>query len=256
MNTYDVSPICKDVAENIHFYMSPRSAKPGVSSPAATRHSCAASCIAIEAAALRCYWAFLATSMPSVLETGAAVDLPAALPSGGRTRLGAWYQLLPIVDMSEKKDQEYFSDGLSEELIDLLSQVGQLHVPARTSSFSFKDKSATIGEIAKVLSVGHVLEGSVRRSGSHLRVTAQLVRADTGYHVWSETFDRSSSDIFALQDEIANAVVAALKIKLLPQQQPANQHRTENLEAYNEYLLGRELHDRDTSDASREAVAA
>jgi TolB-like protein/DNA-binding winged helix-turn-helix (wHTH) protein len=164
--------------------------------------------------------------------------------------------VLPFVDLSEKKDQEYFSDGLSEELIDLLSQVEQLHVPARTSSFSFKGKPATIGEIAKVLSVGHVLEGSVRRSGSHLRVTAQLVRADTGFHVWSQTFDRGSSDIFELQDEIANAVVAALKIKLLPQQQPASQHRTENLEAYNDYLLGRELHGRDTSEASRESIAA
>jgi TolB-like protein len=111
--------------------------------------------------------------------------------------------VLPFVDMSEKKDQEYFSDGLSEELIDMLAKVPELRVPARTSSFYFKGKQATIADIAKALGVAHVLEGSVRKSGNTLRVTAQLIRVDNGYHLWSETYDRKLEDIFKVQDEIA-----------------------------------------------------
>jgi adenylate cyclase len=122
--------------------------------------------------------------------------------------------VLPFVDMSEKKDQEYFSDGLSEELIDMLTKVPDLRVPARTSSFYFKGKQATIADIAKALGVTHVLEGSVRMSGRILRITAQLIRADTGFHVWSTTYDRQLDDIFKIQDEIASAVVSALKISL------------------------------------------
>jgi TolB-like protein len=95
--------------------------------------------------------------------------------------------VLPFVDMSEKKDQEYFADGMAEEILDLLSRVPELHVPARTSSFYFKGRQATIADIAKVLNVANVLEGSVRRSGNTLRITVQLVRADNGYHLWSET---------------------------------------------------------------------
>jgi adenylate cyclase len=123
--------------------------------------------------------------------------------------------VLPFLDMSEKKDQEYFSDGLSEELIDLLTKIPGLHVPARTSSFYFKGKSEDIPTIAKRLLVAHVIEGSVRKSGNRLRVTAQLVRADNGYHLWSETYDRTLDDIFKVQDEIAGAVVKALKVSLL-----------------------------------------
>jgi TolB-like protein/cytochrome c-type biogenesis protein CcmH/NrfG len=148
--------------------------------------------------------------------------------------------VLPFSDMSEKKDQEYFSDGLSEELIDMLSRISALHVPARTSSFYFKGKQTTIADIAKVLGVAHVLEGSVRRSGNTLRVTAQLIRTDTGFHMWSETYDRQLDDVFKVQDEIAAAVVAALKLKLLAGS-TANDHGTANSEAYNEYLIGRHL---------------
>jgi TolB-like protein len=104
--------------------------------------------------------------------------------------------VLPFVDMSEKKDQEYFSDGLSEELIDMLTKVSDLRVPARTSSFYFKGKSEDDPTIAKRLLVAHVLEGSVRKSGDHMRITVQLVRADNGYHVWSQTYDRKVDDIF------------------------------------------------------------
>jgi serine/threonine protein kinase/TolB-like protein/Flp pilus assembly protein TadD len=143
--------------------------------------------------------------------------------------------VLPFLDMSEHKDQEYFSDGLSEELIDMLTKIPELRVPARTSSFYFKGKQATITDIAKALGVAHVLEGSVRKSGNTLRVTAQLIRVDNGYHVWSDTYDRKLEDIFKVQDEIANAVVTALRVHLLPIQQTSAQEelRTANIEEYN-----------------------
>jgi TolB-like protein/Flp pilus assembly protein TadD len=148
--------------------------------------------------------------------------------------------VLPFVDMSEKKDQEYFSDGLSEELIDMLTKVSDLRVPARTSSFYFKGKQATIADIAKALSVSHVLEGSVRKSGKTLRITAQLIRVDNGYHVWSETYDRKLDDIFKVQDEIAGAVVAALKVSLLESGAP-RRAPTSNMEAYTLYLQARAI---------------
>lgn len=122
--------------------------------------------------------------------------------------------VLPFLDMSEKHDQEYFSDGLAEELIDSLTRIPALRVPARTSSFSFKGKQATVGEIGRALGVTHVLEGSVRKSGEHLRITAQLVRADNGFHLWSQTYDREERDVFAVQDDIAHAVAEQLKITL------------------------------------------
>ncbi len=127
--------------------------------------------------------------------------------------------------MSEKHDQEYFSDGLSEELIDMLTRIPDLRVPARTSSFYFKGKSEDVQTIAKRLLVAHVIEGSVRKSGNRLRVTAQLVRADNGYHLWSETYDRTVNDIFKVQDEIARAVVKALKISLLAWREPGRRPR-------------------------------
>jgi TolB-like protein len=123
--------------------------------------------------------------------------------------------ILPFVDLSERKDQEYFSDGLSEDLIDQLTNAPDLVMPARTSSFYSKGKQTTIANIARTLSVANVLEGSVRKTGTHLRISAQFIRADNGYHVWSETFDRNVDDIFKVQDEIAAAVVKALKVSLL-----------------------------------------
>jgi TolB-like protein len=164
--------------------------------------------------------------------------------------------VLPFMDMSEKKDQEYFSDGLSEELIDLLSRLTDLRVPARTSSFFFKGKSDDVAAIAQRLRVAHVLEGSVRKAGDTIRVTAQLIRADNGYHVWSETYDRDLKDVFAVQDEIAGAVVAALKLKLAPGEQATNAHRTSNPEAYNQYLLGRQFSQRATPEFNRRALQA
>ena len=148
--------------------------------------------------------------------------------------------VLPFVDMSKSKDQEYFSDGLAEELLDMLSQVPELKVPARTSSFYFKGKQATIGEIATALNVAHVLEGSVRKEGHTIRVTVQLIRADNGYHLWSHTYDRDMEDVFKVQDEIAAAVVEALKVQLQPAQRVASR-RTSDKAAYDQYLLGRQF---------------
>jgi len=162
--------------------------------------------------------------------------------------------VLPFADMSEKKDQEYFSDGLSEELIGLLSKVPELKVPARTSSFYFKGKQATIADIARTLGVAYVLEGSVRRSGNTLRITAQLIRADNGYEMWSESFDRKLDDIFRVQDEISSAVVKALKLSLLggamPKAKPIS-----NREAYDLFLQARSLHYRGTYDDVKKAIA-
>jgi TolB-like protein len=146
--------------------------------------------------------------------------------------------VLPFLDMSEKKDQEYFSDGLSEELIDMLTKVPELRVPALTSSFYFKGKRVTISDIAKALSVANVLEGSVRKSGNHLRVTAQLVRADTGYYLWSETYERQLDDLFKVQDEIAGAVVKALKISLMGGSLPESMG-TRNVAAHDLFLQSR-----------------
>jgi TolB-like protein len=162
--------------------------------------------------------------------------------------------VLPFVDMSEKKDQEYFSDGLAEELLDLLSQVPDLRVPARTSSFYFKGRTDDVVTIARKLRVAHLLEGSVRRAGNRIRVTAQLIRADSGYHLWSKTYDRDAQDIFQVQDEIANAVVSALKAQLLPAEALANHHHTDNAEAFSAYLMGNKLREADTTDSNRQAL--
>jgi TolB-like protein/Tfp pilus assembly protein PilF len=153
--------------------------------------------------------------------------------------------VLPFADLSERHDQEYFSDGMTEEIIDLLSKIPDLRVPARTSSFYFKGKSEDIPTIARRLTVEHVLEGSVRKSGNHLRITAQLVRADTGYHVWSETFDRELDDVFKVQDEIAGAVVKALKVSLIEGAKPRATPTT-NTEAYTLYLQARAIETRAT----------
>jgi serine/threonine protein kinase/TolB-like protein/Tfp pilus assembly protein PilF len=163
--------------------------------------------------------------------------------------------VLPFLDMSEKKDQGYFSDGLSEELISSLAQVKDLQVIARTSSFHFRDKQAAIAEIAQTLGVAHVLEGSVRRAGDTVRVTAQLIRADTEQPLWSQTYDRDVKDIFQVQDDIAVAVVAALKLKLLPTP-VADPHRSDSPQAYNQYLLARQFGRRGNLEDIQKAVAA
>ncbi len=147
--------------------------------------------------------------------------------------------VLPFVNMSGDKENEYFSDGLSEELLNVLSKIGELKVAARTSSFHFKGQTGDIAEIARKLGVASILEGSVRQSGLKVRITAQLINAADGYHLWSETFDRELDDIFAVQDEIAASVAEALKVKLLG----ADGGRlsvggTTNAEAFQAYLQG------------------
>jgi TolB-like protein/cytochrome c-type biogenesis protein CcmH/NrfG len=153
--------------------------------------------------------------------------------------------VLPFADLSDARDQEYLSDGLSEELIDLLARVPDLRVPARTSSFYFKGKSEPLATIARTLGVANVLEGSVRKDGNQLRVTAQLTRADSGEHLWSATYDRELKDVFKVQDEIAAAVVGALKLKPAPAQSAGQAYGTTNTEAYTQYLLGRQLYFRE-----------
>src|SRR5262249_37817753 len=142
--------------------------------------------------------------------------------------------------------------GLAEELIDVLARIPELRVPARTSSFAFKGKSTTISEIGRTLGVTHVLEGSVRKSGEHLRIGAQLVRADTGFHLWTQTYDRDVHDIFAVQEEIAQAVSEQLKLALLGS--PAQPARTVSSEAHNAYLQARYLMARDRPDDLERAL--
>jgi adenylate cyclase len=161
--------------------------------------------------------------------------------------------VLPFVNMSDDKSNEYFSDGLSEELIGLLTKIPELKVPARTSSFYFKGKQATIAEIAKALGVAHVLEGSVRKSGDTLRITAQLIRADDGYDMWSQTYDRKLDDIFKVQDEISAAVVKALKLTLLEGGMPKAKP-VANQEAYALFLQSRSLHYRGTYADVQKAI--
>ncbi len=159
--------------------------------------------------------------------------------------------VLPFVDMSEAKDQEYFCDGISEEILDALAKVQGLRVVARTSSFSFKGKNADVGEIAQKLNVQNVLEGSLRREGNRVRITAQLVDAHNGFHVWSDTFERELQGVFAVQDEITRSIVDALKIKLAvapPARAP------QNTAAYDLYLQGLYLSNKSDEESLRKSL--
>ena len=157
--------------------------------------------------------------------------------------------VLPFTDLSQQRDQEYFCDGLAEELINALSKVKGLRVASHTSSFRFRGQAGDIRDIATRLDVTHVLEGSVRRAGDHLRVTAQLISAADGYHLWSDRYDRELKDIFAVQDGISQAVVSALQQKLGRTAGYQVTHATENPEAYDLYLKGRHHWNRWRTDA-------
>jgi len=162
-------------------------------------------------------------------------DLPPGEPS---------IAVLPFTDMSPEQDQAYFSDGISEELLNVLVGVKGLKVASRTSSFAYKGSQESLAEIASELKVDHVLEGSVRKAGNRVRITAQLIDANTDRHLWSETFDRELVDIFAIQDEIAKAIVAALSAELGIQKDTPTvsvAKATENLDAYELYLQARSL---------------
>jgi serine/threonine protein kinase/Flp pilus assembly protein TadD len=160
--------------------------------------------------------------------------------------------VLPFLDLSETKDQEYFCDGMSEELIDALAKVTELRVVARTSSFSFKGKSTDVNEIGKKLNVENVLEGSLRREGNRIRVTAELINTRSGFHLWAETYDRELQDVFALQDEITRAIVDALKIKLAISLRAREQRNTE---AYDLYLQGLYFSNKGTEEDLRRALS-
>jgi adenylate cyclase len=148
--------------------------------------------------------------------------------------------VLPFSNMSGDAEQEYFSDGISEDITTDLSKLSALSVTARNSAFMFKERAVDVCEVARKLGVSHVLEGSVRKAGGRVRITAQLIDGRTGDHVWAERFDRDLTDIFAIQDEISKAIVAALKLKLLPEEKRAIEQRgTNSAEAYQLYLMAR-----------------
>jgi TolB-like protein/thioredoxin-like negative regulator of GroEL len=162
--------------------------------------------------------------------------------------------VLPFVDMSEKKDQEYFADGMAEEIIDLLVKVPRLKVIARTSSFQFKGRTEDLRSIATQLGVAYVLQGSVRKSGDRLRVTAQLISAQDGTHLWSQTYDRDLSDVLKMQDEIALALVRALQIEV-GARELGSRPALRNTEAYTLYLQGLHADDRFDARGFEEAVS-
>src|SRR5205085_4475140 len=165
--------------------------------------------------------------------------------------------VLPFVNLSSDKEQEYFSDGISEEILNALAQVDGLRVIGRTSSFSLKGKNEDLRSIGQKLDVANLLEGSVRKSGTRVRITAQLVTTSNGSHVWSQEFDRQLTDVFAVQEEIANAVVAALTPKLLSVHRTStDEHRPANPEAHDQYLLARHFYARGSGDGFVRAVKA
>ena len=150
--------------------------------------------------------------------------------------------VLPFANMSSDPENEFFSDGISEELINLLTKLPQLRVMARTSSFAFKNKNMNVRTIARELGVKTILEGSVRRAGKRIRITGQLIDADSGFHLWSETYDRELEDIFAVQDEIAHSIVKALEVTLSPKLERVIQKvQTHDVKAYDYYLRGRKF---------------
>jgi eukaryotic-like serine/threonine-protein kinase len=200
------------------------------------------------------HWTRAATALVLVLLVGA---LALALPfywhwiRGTISPPEKSIAVLPFVDLSEAKDQEYFCDGMSEEILDALAKVEGLRVVARTSSFSFKGKNVNASEVGKKLNVENLLEGSLRRDGNRVRVTAELINTRSGFHLWTETYDRELAGVFALQDEIARAIVDALKIKLavaLPV------HEQRNTEVYDLYLQGVYFSNKSSEEDLRRAL--
>jgi adenylate cyclase len=172
----------------------------------------------------------------------------------GRSRRQLAVCVLPFANMSGEAEQEYFSDGISEDITTDLSKVSALAVTARNTAFTFKGQSVNVRDIAAKLGVSHVLEGSVRKAGNRVRITAQLIDGGTGDHVWAERYDRDLTDIFAIQDEISEAIVDALRVKLLPREKKAIEKRgTSNAEAYNLFLMARQYWiDGDFGESGRE----
>jgi serine/threonine-protein kinase len=211
------------------------------------------------------------------LRPGSAGRLPVALVLGAVAALAvvplvAWYftrssrapaapaapvapsvAVLPFVNMSAAKDEEYFSDGITEEVINALANVEGLRVVSRTSAFAYKNKNLSVRQIGEELAVATVLEGSVRREGNAMRLTAQLINAADGYHLWSKTYDRELKSVFAVEDELARAIVEALRPKLL-KQTPLTSPATGNVEAHDLYLKGRQFWSKRTPGDLKEAM--
>ena len=179
---------------------------------------------------------------------------PGPAPAAAAEPAHSSIAVLPFANMSGDVEQEYFADGISEDIITALSKLPQLFVIARNSAFTFKGKNVNVGEVGKSLGVRHVLEGSVRKSGGRVRITAQLIDATTGGHLWAERFDRELTDIFAVQDDVTAHIVSALELNLSRgDRQNIAVERTNNQEAYDCFLRGRELWWRFTPEANREA---
>jgi len=184
------------------------------------------------------------------LAAAAASPIPAAA-----ARIGIC--VLPFANMSGDSEQEYFSDGISEDVITDLNKVSALFVVARNTAFTFKGKSVDVAQLARQLKVSHVLEGSVRKAGGRVRITAQLIEGSSGGQIWAERYDRDLNDIFALQDEISEAIVKALRLKLLPEEKQAIEQRgTDNVEAYNLYLMARQSYTTGIEQDPRRAEAS
>jgi adenylate cyclase len=196
-------------------------------------------------------WRKLAASVASL--AGEASGSPGTPERSRRSKLSIC--VLPFANMSGEAEQEYFSDGISEDITTDLSKVSALEVIARNSAFQFKGRSVDICEIARKLNVSHVLEGSVRKAGGRVRITAQLIDGHGGGHLWAERYDRDLTDIFAIQDEISKAIVEALKLKLLPREKKAIENRgTTNAEAYDLFLMARQYWiDGDFGESGRES---
>ena len=182
-------------------------------------------------------------SAPRDIQAGTAIASPASRPSETAPPSRPGVVILPFVNMSGDPEQEYFSDGVTEDIITDLGRVSALSVASRNAAFSYKGKTVAPAQLARALKVTHVLEGSVRKSGNRVRITAQLLEAATDTQVWAERYDRTLDDIFAIQDDISTAIVAALKVKLLPAEKAAIEQRsTSNSEAYELFLMARGFH--------------
>ena len=181
----------------------------------------------------------LCAALEAKLKLSAAKKTAAQSAAAAAPRIGIC--VLPFANMSGDQEQEYFSDGITEDIITDLSKVSALAVISRNSAFMYKGKHVDVPKVARELKVGHVLEGSVRKAGGRVRISAQLVDGSSNDHVWAERYDRDLNDIFALQAEISEAIVKALKLKLLPEEKKAIEQRgTDNVEAYNLYLMARQ----------------
>jgi len=173
--------------------------------------------------------------------------------SGAARTIDPSIAVLPFEDLSPAKDQEYFSDGLAEELLNSLAKIQGLHVAARTSSFQFKGKNEDLQVIGQKLNVATVLEGSVRKQGQRVRISAQLIQVSDGFHLWSETYDRDLTDIFKVQEEIARSVAGSLKGTLLGEKESSR--RTTSVEAYNAYLQGKYFYARPTKENLKKSIS-